>query len=196
MPANSSNPSAKFKFCKHCVAAPLSRLSSPPTTTTLSPLASVWMPPTVQPCLPITSFTSTTPSAGSLTVTRRSPLYAALYNSNTSLAAIFLRSGTDSVEMMPENHGATAGMKLTCSGCSASPPPGPVAFSEPTRAHSSRLSSRRLRWYPASLSWMWPVSAYGLTVPATSDSGVTLGIVSGRPSAAFWSADVMVPAPE
>jgi len=40
MPVYSPYPNARFRFCMHCVAAPLKRLSKPPTTTTRSP--SLW----------------------------------------------------------------------------------------------------------------------------------------------------------
>lgn len=102
-----------------------------------------------------------------------SPEYLLSYKSRTSRAVIFVSKGIDSTEMMPLNHGATAGTKATLIA--------PLA-----------LGASWERCLPASRSWIWSVNAYG-RMPPERFSGVTLATVVGRLSAAGGPATVPAP---
>lgn len=115
--------------CRHCVAAPFSRLSNPPTSTTRSPPLCTWNPPTTTPCLPSTSSRTGT---SFFTRTNFSCPYFSSNSSTTSFAVTRLFSGTLAVEMIPLNQDATEG----------------------TNATFTFWLARSLRWNPASRSCM------------------------------------------
>lgn len=147
-----------------------SRKDKHTTTTARSPSLWTWNPPTVQLCL---FSMSNKPGTPDLICINFSPPYLSSYRALTSRAVTFSLSGTDNVEMMPLNQGATEGMKATFMGLAGS-------------------ASRLVRWRPASRSWMWSVSEYGRKPPARL-SGVTLGTVVGLPSSSFVPATVPAP---
>ena len=105
-------------------------------------------------------------------LTSLSPAYFCSYSSFTSLARIVLLKGAVRTEMMPENQGATVGMKESCHSGEALAPPAPeetwVESGEEGEAEGGR---KRRRCVEASRSWMWSVSEYGRMAPDRS-SGV------------------------
>jgi hypothetical protein len=92
----------------HCVAAPLSKLSRAPTTTTRFNELCSWTPPTRHPCLP-----SATETSGTSFCTKHngSAPYFSAYNSSISEARNVLFRGAFKTEMIPLNQGATDGTK-------------------------------------------------------------------------------------
>lgn len=94
IPSYSPYPSAKFMFCKHCVAAPLSRLSIVAFTTTRLPELCTAKPPISTPCLPEMFLTS---GDSPTILTSFSPAYRSWYRLRMSRDVMVRLSGMEMV---------------------------------------------------------------------------------------------------